>query len=79
DITIKEIAYLYLNLKYLDLKGCENISKEAIDQLISLNSNIHVKNFVDTIITSDLIEILNNLLSQYFNTSIAINRQFLIQ
>ncbi|CAI2198580.1 10755_t:CDS:2, partial [Funneliformis geosporum] len=29
DITIKEIASLCFNLKYLDLKGCENISKEA--------------------------------------------------
>ncbi|GBC23970.1 uncharacterized protein OCT59_008737 [Rhizophagus irregularis] len=46
DITIKEIAGSCLNLKYLNLEGCNNISKEAIDQLISLNSNIHVENFV---------------------------------
>src|ERR1043165_9797588 len=46
DITIKEIAGSYLNLKYLNLKGCNNISKEAIDQLVSLNPNIHIKNFV---------------------------------
>ncbi|CAI2187097.1 18090_t:CDS:1, partial [Funneliformis geosporum] len=45
DITIKEIASSCLNLKYLDLKGCENISKEAVDQLILLISNIHIKNF----------------------------------
>ncbi|CAI2197703.1 9827_t:CDS:2, partial [Funneliformis geosporum] len=38
DITIKEIAKSSLNLKYLNLEGCDNISKEAIDQL---NPNIH--------------------------------------
>ncbi|CAI2198117.1 8413_t:CDS:1, partial [Funneliformis geosporum] len=38
DIIIKEIARSYLNLKYLNLEGYDNISKEAIDQL---NPNIH--------------------------------------
>ncbi|CAI2195622.1 6668_t:CDS:2, partial [Funneliformis geosporum] len=38
DITIKEIARSCLNLKYLNLEGCDNISKEAIDQL---NPNTH--------------------------------------
>ena len=46
DITIKEIAGSCLNLKYLNLEGCNNISKEAVDQLVSLNQNIHVENFV---------------------------------
>ena len=46
DITIKEIAGSCLNLKYLNLKGCSNISKEAVDQLVSLNPNIHVENFM---------------------------------
>ncbi len=46
DITIKEIAGSCLNLKYLNLEGCSNISKEAVDQLVSLNPNIHVENFV---------------------------------
>ncbi|PKY58651.1 RNI-like protein [Rhizophagus irregularis] len=46
DITIKEIAGSCLNLKYLNLEGCNNISKEAVDQLVSLNPNIHVENFV---------------------------------
>ncbi|GES83064.1 hypothetical protein GLOIN_2v1769769 [Rhizophagus clarus] len=47
DITIKEIAGSCLNLKYLNLEGCNNISKEAVDQLVSsLSPNIHVKNFV---------------------------------
>ncbi|RIA82411.1 hypothetical protein C1645_835394 [Glomus cerebriforme] len=46
DITIKEIAGSCLNLKYLNLEGCSNISKEAVDQLVSLNPNIHVKNFM---------------------------------
>ncbi len=31
---IKEIANLCLNLKYLKLEGCDNISKEAVDQLV---------------------------------------------
>ncbi len=42
DVIIREIACSCLNLKYLDLKGCYKISKEAIDQL---NPNIHVENF----------------------------------
>ncbi|CAG8464017.1 9395_t:CDS:1 [Gigaspora margarita] len=40
DITIEEIARSCLNLKYLNLSGCYKISKEAIDQLVSLNSDI---------------------------------------
>ena len=43
---IKEIACSCLNLKYLNLDGCDNISKEAVDQLISFNPNIHIENFV---------------------------------
>jgi len=27
------------------LKGCDSISKKVIDQLISFNSNIYIKNF----------------------------------
>ncbi|GET57685.1 hypothetical protein GLOIN_2v1786061 [Rhizophagus irregularis DAOM 181602=DAOM 197198] len=47
DITIKEIAGSCLNLKYLNLEGCNNISKEVVDQLVSsLSPNIHVENFV---------------------------------
>ena len=42
SITIRKIARSCLNLKSLDLKRCENISKKAIDQL---NPNIHIKNF----------------------------------
>ncbi|CAI2199475.1 5028_t:CDS:2, partial [Funneliformis geosporum] len=44
DITIKEIARSCLNLKYFNLEGCDNISKEAVDQL---NPNTHVENFQD--------------------------------
>ena len=40
DVTIEEITSSCLNLKYLDLEGCYNISKKAVDQL---NSNIHVR------------------------------------
>ena len=50
DIIIEEIARSCPNLKYLNLRGCYKISKEAIDQLVSLNPNIHVENFVCTII-----------------------------
>ncbi|CAI2177019.1 2697_t:CDS:2 [Funneliformis geosporum] len=49
DITIKEIISLCLNLKYLKLEGCDNVSKEAVDQLISLNPNIHIENCMCTI------------------------------
>ena len=38
-MTIKEIARSCLNLKFLDLDGCENISKKVMDQL---NPNIHI-------------------------------------
>ncbi|CAI2181783.1 19890_t:CDS:2 [Funneliformis geosporum] len=40
NITIEEIARLCLNLKYLNLRGCYKISKEAVNQLVSLNLNI---------------------------------------
>ncbi|CAI2186013.1 5453_t:CDS:2 [Funneliformis geosporum] len=49
DVTIKKIARSYLNLKYLNLEGCYKISKEAVDQLVSLNPNIHVENFMETL------------------------------
>src|SRR6266498_2618905 len=67
DITIKKISRSCLNLKYLNLKGCYNISIEAVNQLVSLNSNIHIDNFVDTIILSDFISIFSDFLSQYTN------------
>ncbi|PKY59925.1 RNI-like protein [Rhizophagus irregularis] len=39
SMTIKEIARSCFNLKSLDLEGCENISKKAMDQL---NPNIYI-------------------------------------
>ncbi|CAI2191492.1 4414_t:CDS:2, partial [Funneliformis geosporum] len=42
SITIREIACSCLNLKFLDLDRCENISKKAMHQL---NPNIHIENF----------------------------------
>ena len=36
DITTEEIARSCPNLKYLNLRGCYKISKESVDQLISL-------------------------------------------
>ncbi|UZO00606.1 uncharacterized protein OCT59_011728 [Rhizophagus irregularis] len=48
DVTIKEISHLCLYLKYLNLEGCANITKEAIDQLVLLNPNIHVEDFMNS-------------------------------
>ncbi|RGB30534.1 hypothetical protein C1646_817871 [Rhizophagus diaphanus] len=48
DVTIKEISRSCLYLKYLNLEGCANITKEAIDQLILLNPNIHVEDFMNS-------------------------------
>src|SRR2546423_2910537 len=39
SMAIKEIARSCLNIKFLALDGCENISKKTIDQL---NPNIHI-------------------------------------
>ncbi|PKK56653.1 hypothetical protein RhiirC2_799581 [Rhizophagus irregularis] len=75
NITIKEIARSSLNLKYLNLRGCYIISKEAVDQVISVNSNINIVNFVDTITPPDLIGVVINHLIQ---NNVAI-RQILAQ
>ncbi|RGB21353.1 hypothetical protein C1646_778266 [Rhizophagus diaphanus] len=40
--TIREIARLSFNLKFLELEGCKNISKKAMDHLYP---NIHIKDF----------------------------------
>ena len=64
DITIEKIAKSCPNLKYLDLKGCYSISKEAVDQLVSLNPNIHIDNFADSITPLDLIGMVRNHLTQ---------------
>ena len=50
DVTIKEIASSCLNLKYLNLEGCYKISK-----FVSLNPNIHVDNFADSITPPGLV------------------------
>ena len=60
DITINAIANSYFNLKYLDLKGYYNISKEAVCQLIS---NVYVENIVS--VSSYYISIMDKYLSQY--------------
>src|SRR2546423_7006688 len=59
DVTIEEIASLCLNLKYLNLEGCYKISK-----LVSLNPNIHVDNFADSITPLDHIGMVRNHLTQ---------------
>jgi hypothetical protein len=64
DITIKEIANSCFNLKYLNFEGCNNISKEAVDQLVSLNPNIHIENFEKTLTPSDLIGAVRDHLIQ---------------
>ena len=64
DIAIEEIAKSCHNLKYLNLRGCDKISKEAMDKLNSLNPNIYVENFVSIIIPPDLIGAVRNYLIQ---------------
>ncbi|RIA91176.1 hypothetical protein C1645_737308 [Glomus cerebriforme] len=55
SIRLVNIQYNPSIIFFSDRKGCYSISKEAIDQLISLNPNIHVDNFADSIIPPDLI------------------------
>ncbi|RGB21580.1 hypothetical protein C1646_777692 [Rhizophagus diaphanus] len=64
DMTIKEVARSYLNLKYLNLRGCYNISKKAVYQLVSLNPNIHIENFEETLTPPDFIGAVINHLTQ---------------
>ena len=61
DITIKEITRSCLNLKFLNLRGCYNISKKAVNQL---NPDIHVEDFMETLTPSDLIRVVRNHLTQ---------------
>ena|SRR5205085_258561 len=61
NITIEEIARLCLNLKFLNLRGCYNISKKAVNQL---NPDIHVEDFVETLTPPDLIGVVRNHLTQ---------------
>ena len=49
-MAIKEIARSCLNIKFVDLEGCKNISKKAMDQL---NPNIHIENFDEDYCCSD--------------------------
>ena len=62
NITIKEIARSCFNLKYLNLRECYIISKEAVYQLVSLNPNINIVNFVDTIMPPDFISTFRDYL-----------------
>ncbi|PKB99633.1 RNI-like protein [Rhizophagus irregularis] len=64
DITIEEIVRSCLNLKYLKLERCYNINKEALEQLISHNPNIHVENYQDLIDIRAEIERVVELLSR---------------
>jgi hypothetical protein len=64
DVTIEEAVSSCPNLKYLNLRGCENISKEAVDQLVSLNPDIRVENFVDSMDNPAVIERVIELLSR---------------
>jgi hypothetical protein len=45
--TIREIARSSLNLKFLELEGCKNISEKAMNHLVLLNPHIHIENFED--------------------------------
>ena len=72
DITIKEIARSCFNLKFLNLRGCYIISKEAVDKL---NPNIHVENFVDTITPPDFISAFSDFLFSAFPRHGAVSNQ----
>src|SRR3989440_1972759 len=61
DMTIKEVARLCLNLKYINLRGCY-ISKEALDQL---NPNTHVEIFRGPFDNQAVIE---QVIRQLYNT-----------
>ena len=61
DITIEEIARSCHILKYLNLRGCYKISKEAVNKL---NPNIHIENFEETLSPPDLIGAVRNHLVQ---------------
>ncbi|CAI2189069.1 787_t:CDS:2 [Funneliformis geosporum] len=61
--SICEIANSFLNLKYLNLEGCNNISKETVDQFVLLNPNIHVENFMNTLSSPDFINTLRDYLN----------------
>jgi hypothetical protein len=41
-MTIKKITHSCHILKYLDLKGFDNISEKVVDQFVLLNPNIHI-------------------------------------
>ncbi|CAI2197574.1 17584_t:CDS:2, partial [Funneliformis geosporum] len=64
DITIGEIVRFCSNLKYLNLRGYYKISKKTIDQLILLNLNIYIDNFVKTLTPSSLIRVVRKHLTQ---------------
>ncbi|RIA91038.1 hypothetical protein C1645_822613 [Glomus cerebriforme] len=64
DISIEEIASSCFNLKYFNLRRCYKISKKAVDKL---NPNIHVENFMKTLMLSDFINAFNNFLGHYAN------------
>ncbi|RGB24624.1 hypothetical protein C1646_725675 [Rhizophagus diaphanus] len=68
NLNIEEIAKSCHNLKYLNLRGCDKISKEAIDKL---NSNIHVENFMASI--DSIPAGLDETIRQHFHI---INRNF---
>ena len=65
DVTIKEISRSCLYLKYLNLEGCANITKEAIDQLVLLNPNIHVEDFMNSM---DMRAELDQEIRRLYNT-----------
>ena len=58
-MIIENITYLYLNLKYFNLKECDFISKKAVDKLILLNLNIYIKNFKNRIVIDFIITFSN--------------------
>ncbi|PKK58181.1 hypothetical protein RhiirC2_796721 [Rhizophagus irregularis] len=61
DITIEEIARSCLNLKFPNLRWYYNISKKAVNQL---NPDIHIEDFVETLMPPDFIGVVRNHLTQ---------------
>ncbi|CAG8521354.1 5807_t:CDS:2 [Acaulospora colombiana] len=73
--TTKEIARICFNLKFLDLEGCENISKKVMDQL---NPNIHIENLPDCVSDEDVCS--NNVPPMIMDTiSELLNRELALE
>ena len=76
NVVIEEIIQSCLNLKYLNLNGYRNISKEAVDQLISLKPNIHVENFVNSITPASLDALIAQIVQAHSQNNGALDTMY---